>query len=106
MAFVRNFRPGYRDHRHEVIQAGEIVRICRVQREFGDDRRRGDHEIRCPAAGFPTGGDHSCRHPAVGPGGIRVEGDRVELVLGPLQDIQPTGPLPTFHAAWRSELAR
>jgi hypothetical protein len=65
-----------------VIQAREIAGICRVQRRFS-----GDHEIRCPAAGFPARGDHGCGHPAVGQGDVRVEGDRVELVLSTLQDI-------------------
>ena len=93
MAFARNFRPGYRDDRHEVIQADKIVGICRVQRELGNDRRRGDHEVRRPAARLPADGDHGCRHPAIGPGGVCVEGDRVELVLSPLQGIEPTSPL-------------
>ena len=42
---------------------------------------------------LPARGDHRCRHPAVGTGGICVEGDRVELVLSPLQNVEPTSPL-------------
>jgi hypothetical protein len=98
LAFIQNFRPGYGNHRDKVIQACEVARICRVQRQLSRDRRRGDHEVRCAAAGFPARDDHGCCHPPVGPGRIRVEGDRVELVLSPLQDIQPPGPLGSLEA--------
>ena len=93
LAFVRNFWPGYRDHCNEVTQAREIVGICRVERQFPGHCRRRDHEVYRPAAGLPARRDHSCRHPALGPGGVRVEGNRVELVLSPLQYVQPASPL-------------
>jgi hypothetical protein len=93
LAFVWDYRPGYGDHRDKVIQACEIAGICRVQREFGRDRCRGNHELHFSAARLPARRDHGRRHPPVGPGGIRVKGDRVELVLGPLQHVQPTRPL-------------
>ena len=86
-AFVWDFRPGHMDHRDKVIQAREIAGICRVQRQLSRDRRRGDHEVHCPAAGRTARPQHGRCHPALGPGGIRVEGDRVELMLGALQDI-------------------
>lgn len=47
----------------------EIAGICRVQRQLSRD--------------------HGCCHPPVRPGGIRVEGNRVELVLSPRQHIEP-----------------
>lgn len=87
LAFIRNFRPDYLDHRDKVIQACEIAGICRVQRQLSRDRGRGDHEVRCPAAGLAARGDHGCGHPPVGPGGVHVEGNRIELVLSPLQDV-------------------
>jgi len=93
LAFVWNFWPGYLDHRDKVFQACEIVGIRRVQRKLSCDRGRGDHKIDRPAAGLPARAYHSCRNPAVGTGGVRVEGDRIELVLRPLQYIQPASPL-------------
>jgi len=81
------------DHRDKVFQACEIVGIRRVQRKLSCDRGRGDHKIDRPAAGLPARAYHSCRNPAVGTGGVRVEGDRIELVLRPLQYIQPASPL-------------
>jgi hypothetical protein len=76
-----------------VAQACKIIRIRRVQRQFGRDRRGGDHEVDRPAAGLPACRDDSRRHPPVGTRGVRVEGDRVELVLSPLQHVQPTSAL-------------
>jgi len=92
-ALVRDFGPGHRDHRHQVTQASEIVGVRRVQRQLGRERRGGDHEVDRSAAGLRACRDHRCRHPPVGTGSVRVKGDRVELVLSPLQHIQPASPL-------------
>jgi hypothetical protein len=42
------------NHGDKTIQACEIAWSCRVQRELGGNRRRGDHEIHRPAAGLTS----------------------------------------------------
>ncbi len=84
LALIRHFGPGYRDHCHKMTEACEIIGIRRVQRQLSRDRGGCDHQIDCPAAGFPACRDHGCRHPSVRTGGVRVKWDRIELVLSAL----------------------
>ncbi len=93
LALVRDFGPGYRNHRDKMTKAGEIVGVRRVRGQFSRDCRCGDHEAGCPGAGLPAYCDYCCRHAPVGTSRIRVQGNRVELVLSALQDVQPAGPL-------------
>ena len=93
LALIRHFGPGYLDHCHKRTEAREIIGIRRVQRQLSRDRRGSDHQIDCPAAGLPACRDHGCRHPSVRASGLRVEWDRIELVLSSLQHVQSAGPL-------------
>jgi hypothetical protein len=85
--------PGDRDDGHEAVQSPEVVGVGRVQREPFGDRAGGDHEVHGTAARLAPGCDDGGGDAPVDARGLGVEGDRVELALGALQDLQAAGAL-------------
>src|SRR5215470_13982966 len=92
-ALLRHLRAGDRGYGEQASESGEVARVRGEQRQANGDRGGSDHQVGCPAPGRSSGGYYGRGHLAEGPGRLGVEWDRVELVLGSLQHVEPTGAL-------------
>jgi hypothetical protein len=86
---VRDRWRGNWDDADEGIQTGEVGRVRRVQRQALGDCRGGDHHIDGPAPWLTACGNDGRRHATEDARRLGVERQRIELTLGPLQDLQP-----------------
>src|SRR6476660_441511 len=91
----QHIRTRNRYHQENVVQAGEVVRVGRVQ---GKARRRGDrsdHQVGNATARTPTTASYSRADPAERTGRLAIECGRIELILRALQHIGAPGALDT-----------
>jgi hypothetical protein len=72
-------QPGDRNHREEILEALEVVRVGGEQRKFLGDRDAGDHQVGDPTPWRPARSDDRRTDPSVDPGRVGIERDRVEL---------------------------
>jgi len=94
--FVRDRRPADRNDADEGIKAGEAGGIGRIQRQALGSGGGGDHQVGGRAPWFTACGDGGCGHAAVDAGYLGIKRHRVELALGPLQDLKPPRALGVF----------
>src|SRR5215472_13938003 len=80
---------GDRDHRQQLIEPSEVIRICCVERQSRRDRGRSDHQVGGPALRATASANHRGGHLAVCFGSLGVERDWIELVLGSLKHVEP-----------------
>ena len=64
-----------------------------VKRQILGYRYRRDHQVYSTAAGFPACADDRSHNLAISTCRLHAEWNRVKLVLGPLQDVEPAAAL-------------
>ncbi len=75
----------------EVVQPCEVVRVDGEEGKVLGHGDGSDHQVGHPAAWLAAGADHCGTDAAVDARRFGIEGDRVELVLGALQDVESAG---------------
>jgi hypothetical protein len=84
---------GHGHDSQQVPQPREVGRIDREERQILGYRYRRDHQAHGAAARFPACADDRSSNLAIGTCRLHTERNRVEPVLGPPQDVEPTGAL-------------
>ncbi|EGJ77788.1 putative PilT protein domain protein [Streptomyces sp. Tu6071] len=93
---VRHRRASDGDDGEESVQSLEVVGVGGEERKSLRHGDGSDHQVGHPATGLAARADHRGADPAVDAGGLRVERDGVELVLGTLEHIEAPGALGVF----------
>lgn len=82
------------DDLDELLDASEVVAVTGVEREIGRKRCCCDEKVNGPrSTGLPARCHHGGEQPAVGAGGVAIEGKWIECCFRPLKSVLSTTTL-------------